>query len=248
MIWKMLKKTISLALAVILMLLLSCCGEGDEIQIEESTLTITDEETILASLTDEEMAVWETMPYIITMRMLERFDDNDDELLSTEIVYIDKIGRVKKFISYDECGLSDNDTIEWLNNQISQNKDAEIVNTADIHTLIEYYNTFMRIDKDSEFDQRYLVEVSWYIERHYWFKIYGIRDDNENGFEILNISFGDAGNPYIRFKNLDIRYTYNHKDEPLDTLGGETLDLYLQLDPFMVLCGGNMGYLTGEEG
>ena len=242
MVKEILKKAISFALAFAVVLSLSCCGVGDEILIDE----IPDEETILASLSDEEMEVWQTMPYIVTMRMLERYDKNEvklyDKYLYTEIVYIDKIGRVKKFITYDKCRSSEDDkTIDWLNNQIRQNENAELVDVADIHTLIDFYNTFMRIDSDSKFYERYLVGLDVYIERHYWFELYGIRNNGKNDFETLLISSSDAGNPYIRRNHTE-------KNEPLDTSGRETLDIYLQLDSFMVNIPGGIGHLTDEEG
>ena len=250
-------RILNIALAFAVVLSLSCCGAWDEILIDEiptkttsetaettsveTSLTIPDEETKLASLTDEEKEVWLSMPDIVTMRALYRYDE-DDQFLYTEIVYIDKIGRVNKFISYDDCKSPYDDVIiPWLNDQISHNENAEIADTADIHTLIEFYNTFMRIDNDSKLYLRYTITLGIEIKRHYGFELYGIRNNGKNDFETLLISSNNAGNPYIRRNHTE-------KNEPLDTSGDDTLELYLQLDPFMVLEAGGLGHLVGEEG
>ena len=215
--------------------------EITETTTEETSLTIPDEATILASLTDEEKEVWLSMPDIVTIRMLERFDDNDKKILYTEIVYIDKMGQTKKFVTHDNPNsFDDAGTIEWLNDQINQNEDVEFVGVADTHKLIKFYNALMCIDSNSKLYLSYSITPDEYIKRHYYFQIYGIRTDGKNDIETLRFSSNDAGNPHIR-------RNYTAKGEPFDTSGTKTLDLYLQLEPFMVLKDGGLGHLTGEE-
>ena len=214
--------------------------ETEEVTSVETTLTIPDEETILASLTDEEKEVWLSMPDIVTMRMLMRWDD--DNFLYTEIVYIDKMGQIKKIISPDKPESSEEEhKIEWLNDQIRQNEDAELSDVANIHTLIKFYNTFICVDNDSKWIPNYTVGLAVYIERHYWFEIYGIRNDGKNGFETIQFADGDAGYYYLRRNKTN-------DGESSDKTGRETVDLYLKLDPFMVDSPGGIGHLVGEEG
>ena len=291
---KFLKKSTSLALALAVVLSLSCCGVGDEILIdeiptettseaaettsetteeltadettyettteemtettteeteevtsEETSLTIPDEETILASLSDEEKEVWLSMPDIVTMRVLSRYDEEEEEIctefLYNEIIYIDKMGQVKKFITYDDYTSPDDDIIvAWLSDQISQNEDAELANVADIHKLLKFYNTFMCIDSDSQRVLNYTVGVSEEFNRHYYFRLYGIRNSLKNGLETLLLSKGNAGRYYVP-------RNYTDEGEPRDESGRKTFDLYLKLDPFMVKGGGGYGHLIDEE-
>ncbi|MCH5349400.1 MAG: hypothetical protein J1E40_08765 [Oscillospiraceae bacterium] len=213
--------------------------------IETTTHEITAEEAaILAELTDEEKQVWLTMPDIVTMRMLTRYNEKEKEIYSeflyNEIVYIDKMGQVRKFITYDDSGSPYDDVIiPWLNDQISENENAELIDVADIHTLIKFYNTFMCIDSDSQWISNHTIGLNVEFYRHYWFEIYGIRNNGENPFETLLISSGDAG-------DYEIRRNKTEEGEPKDKSGRETFDLYLELDPFMVK-NGFYGYLTGES-
>ena len=209
--------------------------------IETTTHEITPEEAeILAELTDEEKQVWLTMPDIVTMRMLKRYED-DGVFLYTEVVYIDKLCNVKKIICYDTPkSIDSDDIIEWLNEQIGQNKNTELIDVADIHSLIKFYNTFMCIDRNSKFHARYSIGLAMEIERHYWFEIYGIRDNGENEFETLLISRGNA-------ENLSIRGDYTDDWDFVDTYGNDTLNLYLKLDPFVVPGVGYGGHLAGED-
>ena len=216
-----------------------------EATLEETALTIPDEETILSSLTDEEKEVWLSMPDIVTMRVLDRYDEKEkheyDDFLYSEIVYIDKMGQVKKIITYDECNSSDDDIIvPWLNDQINQNEAAEITNVADIHALIEFYNTFKHIDSNAKSRQRYSgyrpdENIVW----HHFFRIYGIRNDGESSFETMEISSGTAGYLYVRYNETE-------ENDFSDTSGIDTLDLYLQLDPFLMDAGKTYGTLTDE--
>ena len=204
--------------------------ETEEVTPEATALTIPDEETILASLSDEEKEVWLSMPDIVTMRVLMLYDkwekEQYSEFLYNEIIYIDKIGQVKKIISYEEIITNDEDEyIEWLNGQISQNKDVEIINVADIHTLIEFYKTFKLINSDCVSSSIYGgIRADDIDPTHHYFKIYGIRNDGDVGFETLEISIGSTYNFRIQ----------RNKNDVSNTSGIDTLDLYLQLDPFMV--------------
>ncbi|MCH5194496.1 MAG: hypothetical protein J1F11_11075, partial [Oscillospiraceae bacterium] len=188
-------------------------------------------------LSDEEKEVWLSMPDIVTMRLLSRWD-NDDNFLHNEIIYIDKIGQVKKFITYDDYDSTN--VIPWLNDQISQNEDAEITNVADIHTLIEFYNTFMLVDRNTKFSPRHSIGLAIEIERPYCFEIYGIRDNGEKEFETLLIADGDAENLSVRNNYTDDYWDF------VDTYGNDTFELYLELDPFVIPGVGYSGHLANE--
>ena len=220
--------------------------ETEEVTTEETTLTIPDEGTILASLSDEEKEVWLSMPDIVTIRLLRRYDEDEEdfysEFLYTEVIYIDKTGQTKKFISPDKLAPSKTEcTIEWINDQISRNEDAELINVADIHTLIKFYNSFMEINSNTKWVINHTIGLAEYIERHYWFEIFGVRNNYENELETIRILDGDAGDYYMP------RH-YTDEGEPIYNSGRELVDLYLKIDPFMVDAGGGVGYLVGEDG
>ena len=251
---KLLKAVFS---AILCISALTSCGNttGETISTVPDTMETTAEEltttaeTILATLTDEEKEVWLSMPDIVTIRMLYRYD-NEDNFLHNEIVYIDKMGQIYKLISNDKYSSSDyNDIIGWLNNNISQNEDAEIADTADIHTLIEFYNTLICIDSNSKLEHWGGFCVDEYIERHYYFKIYGISNNGENNLKTILISEGDAGSYSIQHNYIRERNMYGiYEKKNIDTFGGDTFKLYLKIDPFMVKGSGGTGHLTGEDG
>ena len=215
--------------------------ETEEATPEEPKELTPEEIAILETLTDEEKEVWLSMPDIVTMRMLKRWDD-DGNLLYTEAVYIDKSGGVKKIICSDKPkSIYTDDIIDWLNDQIIQNKDAEYVDAANIHKLIEFYNTFMLVDRNTKFSARYSIGFAEEIKRPYWFEIYGIRDNGEKEFETLLISRGDAENLTVRNNYTDDYWDF------VDTYGDDTLELYLKLDPFVIPGVGISGHLVGEK-
>ncbi|MCH5349215.1 MAG: hypothetical protein J1E40_07820 [Oscillospiraceae bacterium] len=252
MICKLLKKSISLALAFAIVLSLSCCGiSGETIpkptinEITETTSEITPENiaealqvtpeelSILAELNSYEKETWQTMPDIVTIRILSYFEP---ERLQTEVVYIDKWGNVKKFIGPYTTPREYDSSLDWATDQISQNKDAELVDVADIHTLIEFYNTFKRVDRDYKFYCGY--EMLSYVDKaNYGFGIYGIRSDGENGFETLKFSRGTEYEYEIRLNDIN-------NEDYIDMSGIEAFDLYLKLDLLIKDAGGVLGWVA----
>ncbi|MCH5193117.1 MAG: hypothetical protein J1F11_04080 [Oscillospiraceae bacterium] len=239
--------------------LTSCVNDAGEniADTSETTETTADEtaEAILSTLTDKEKEVWLSMPDIVTIRLLRRYNGDDGDLYSeflyTEVIYIDKTGQVKKFISPDKLAPSETEcTVEWIHDQISRNEDAELINTADIHKLIKFYNTLTYIDPNSRLEYWGGIGLAEYIERHYWFEIFGIRSDGgKNIYEVLEISEGDAGDYSIQHNYIEKRNMFGiYEKKNIDTYGRDTFNLYLELDPFMVDRPGGVGHLTGEEG
>ncbi|MCH5193300.1 MAG: hypothetical protein J1F11_05010, partial [Oscillospiraceae bacterium] len=167
--------------------------------------------------------------------------------LYNEIIYIDKIGQVKKFITYDDYDSRDV-VVAWLNGQISQNEDAELIDEADIHTLIEFYNTLTCIDPNSKLQHWGGPGLCVEFDRHYWFRIFGVRSDGgKNSYEALEISAGDAGYYSIQHNYIDKYDSHGVLErKDIDKYGRDTFDLYLKLDPFMIKGGGGSGNLVGE--
>ncbi|MCH5349784.1 MAG: hypothetical protein J1E40_10715, partial [Oscillospiraceae bacterium] len=197
--------------------------------IETTTHEITSEEAaILAKLTDEEKEVWLTMPNIVTMRLTERYNANLEkpfsEFLYTEIICIDKLGQIKKITCPDSPGFDD--TISWLNEKINMNREIELVDIVNIHSLIKFYSTFMCVDRKGKYSTNPALSLDWEVLKDYYFELYGIRSDGVNGFETLKISYGDA-------ESIGVKCNYSDDWEIIDTYGSDTFKLYFKLDPLM---------------
>lgn len=217
----MLKKVFALIISTAMCLsLFSGCGESavGEAQAEETTAAAT---TVPEGLTAEETAVWESMPEIVTMRVL-----NDLQEKTTEILYIEKSGNVKKFMC-DEYYKGNMDT-EWVDEKITKSPNTETVGTVNISQLIEFYKIIMLIDDNSYMRSKFLLAPEMVSEKNYSYELYGIQNKDENSSQSLLIALGDSINPKIC-------------DDPH---GNEALDSYVQLDPYMILIDGYIGFVT----
>ena len=197
-------KLISIILsAIISVTLLTGCEKAESVA-EETTASETTAATIHADLTKEEMAVWESMPEIVTMRVY-----NDCIAEATEILYITKYGEMKSFTLE---GNSDNyRDIEWINEEIKIN-DVQSVKTTAVKQLIELYNAVSLIDMDSQSTKRQkMFSVSPQRPTTYNHVVYNICSSKN-----ICILSGNNMNEYI-----------------LDDLNGEEIfKMYLNIDPF----------------
>ena len=207
MIGKKIRCIFSIVLAAVIGIsLLSGCEKAESVQ-EETTVSETAIATVPTDLTEEEMAIWESMPEIVTMRVY-----NDYETETTEILYITKYGELKSFIS-DEYYERYKDT-DWILKKI-KDSEVDILNLTDIHKLIEFYSVFSLNDKESELATRSLLQHGIVEEIIYDYEIYGFYNTDE----FLAISIGSSADEYI----------IN------DSNGKETLKKYLDLDSFIKL-------------
>ena len=133
---------ISIILSSIITITLLTACEKTESVAEETTVSETTAATIPADLTEEEMAIWESMPDIVTMRVY-----NDYETETTEILYIEKSGTIKSFVS-DEYYEGYKDS-EWIANKIKTSQ-ASVIDKVDIHKLIELYDDCLSINRDNK--------------------------------------------------------------------------------------------------
>ena len=144
--------------------LFTACAKTESVA-EETTISETTAATIPADLTEEEMAIWESMPDIVTMRVY-----NDYETKTTEILYIEKSGTMKSFIS-DEYYEGYKDS-EWLANKIKTSQ-ASVIDEVDIHKLIELYDDCLSINKENKmiinelFKMGLEYDVTFRYEVHY---------------------------------------------------------------------------------
>ena len=202
-----LNRIISIILSsIISVTLFTGCAKTESVP-EETTVSETTAATISADLTEEEMAIWESMPDIVTMRVY-----NDCIAETTEILYITKYGEMKSFIS-DEYYEGYKDS-EWIENKINDSK-VEAISLTDVHKLIEFYNVFLLNDKNSKLRTVSSLQYGIVEEVTYYYEIYGLYNTDE----VLFISRGSSSKEYI----------IN------DANGRETLKKYLDVDPFIKL-------------
>ncbi|MBQ3161789.1 MAG: hypothetical protein IJC04_06645 [Oscillospiraceae bacterium] len=190
--------------AIISISLLSACEKTESIP-EETTISETTVATVPTDLTEEEMAIWESMPDIVTMRVY-----NDYETKTTEILYIEKSGAMKSFVS-DEYYKGYKDS-EWLSNKI-KTSEADVTGEVDIYKLIEYYKLLLLIDENCPMKSRQFISQQIQREAKFSYEIYGKNNLNNT------ITF--------------IAYKYASSENICDSLYGEELfDLYFEIDPF----------------
>ena len=200
-------KLISIILsAVISVTLLTGCEKAESVA-EGTTVSETTAATIPADLTEEEMAIWESMPDIVTMRIRDKYKSE-----TSEIVYIEKNGAIKTFLS-DEY-YQDKENPEWILKKINNNK-ADVIGYADIHKLINLYTNLLSIDIKSQMAERQVIKQQKSVNIVSGYEIYGFFNKNEN----ILFSYGYTGTEYVR-------------DDPH---GNELLILYLEIDPFLIL-------------
>ncbi len=198
-----LNRIISIILSSIISVTLFTGCEKSESIPEETTVSETTAATIPADLTEEEMAIWESMPDIVTMRVY-----NDFITETTEILYITKYGEMKSFTLE---GNSENyHDIEWINEEI-KNNEVQAVKTASISQLIELYNTISLIDMDSQLISRQSMSLDPQRKNTYNYAIYAM----------------------CNTENICVSRGYNTKEYILDNLYGEDVfKIYLNIDFF----------------
>lgn len=194
-----------------IIMLTGCSTAGDE-QPAKEEITVT----IPTDLSEEEMAIWETMPQVVTMRMYsEEFDDAEE---TREILFIEKNGAVRyfKLADYEKFykDYTAETELEWVAQKFTEAENYEITGTVDVHKFIEFYDTMSNIDTSSNMDiiQHPVGFLNTEPPYEYYYSIYGAL---ENG-KIIEFSEG-------------YHYGEDFYDDPY---GYEALRLYLEVDPF----------------
>ena len=191
-------------LSIITVTLFTACEKSESIP-EETTVSETTAATIPTDLTEEEMAIWESMPEIVTMRVYNDFITD-----TTEILYITKYGEMKSFIS-DEYYEGYKDT-DWIFQKIKDSK-VEAISLTDVHKLIEFYKILLLVEKDNSLKRRVLFAPDIYEEISDEYEVYGLNNENP----VL----------FLTGRTLN--------EEILDDIYGEELFFqYMELDNFIV--------------
>ena len=216
----MFRKILSVIMAIAVCVVgLSGCGESPP---EETETTMETEITAPSDLTEEEMRIWENMPDVVTMRTLTNVTNN-----ITEVMYIEKNGLMKNFIVDDETFFGYEHIVydtEWAEKKFEEHTNAEAVGTVDVHKLINFYNTFLLIDKESKITTKQSFVLPVENNRAYdKYEIYAALNnvDNGNG-EVVLISAGDIYTEYI------------HNDPN----GFIVYEMYVEIEPFRDVYGG----------
>ncbi|MBQ8176908.1 MAG: hypothetical protein IJ035_07750 [Oscillospiraceae bacterium] len=188
--------------AIITVTLLTACEKTESVA-EETTVSETTAATIPADLTEEEMAIWESMPDIVTMRVY-----NDYVTETTEILYIDKQGTIKKVIS-DEY-YTENRDIDWLYNKVIT-CETQIIDIASIQYLTELYSIFKVVDTQKALKSIHTFINQIHYDITYSYEIYFF---NGNGGIDL-VAYGRTANDYILDDDsgYDLRLKYAEIDD-----------------------------------
>ncbi|MBQ5319599.1 MAG: hypothetical protein J6K17_10930 [Oscillospiraceae bacterium] len=188
--------------SIITVTLLTACEKTESVA-EETTVSETTAAIIPTDLTEEEMAIWESMPDIVTMRVY-----NDYETKTTEILYIDKQGTIKKVVS-DEYYIENRD-VDWLYNKLIT-CESQIIDIASIHYLTELYSIFKIIDTQKALKSIHTFMNQIHYDITYSYEIYFF---NENGGIDL-VAYGRTANDYILDDDngYDLRLKYAEIDD-----------------------------------
>ena len=227
--------------SIITITLFTACEKSESIP-EETTVSETTAATIPADLTEEEMAIWESMPDIVTMRVY-----NDFITETTEILYITKYGEMKSFTLE---GNSENyHDIEWINEEIENNE----VQSVKITPIIQDNTKIARpiYNYTDEMVGKYIVDgkvVQKWID-NLWENKYKDRGDDTQGSQ--GAPDGTAQKPYqvniaenegvytatitIDFTNADTQY---YKLTP-STISTATFSLAINSDEEYVVTTSN---------
>ena len=168
----MFKKLLSGIMAVAVCVVgLSGCGES---QTEETETTLETEMTAPNELTEEEMQIWESMPDIVTMRVLNHYETE-----TTEIMYIEKSGAMKSFVCDEYYSTSNNS--EWIISKINNYK-AETIGVVDLHALIDFYSILLLVDLKKEMykESSMLMYLPVEYEHNYEYIVYGLYKNGKN--------------------------------------------------------------------
>ena len=135
-------KRLTAVLVTMLIILTGCSSAGEEQPAKEEIIV-----TLPTDLTDEEMAIWETMPQVVTMRInSERFysEEFDDKKEILEILFIEKNGAVRCFKWAGHEKFYKDYTVEtefeWAAQKFTEADKYEITGTVDVHKLIDVLN------------------------------------------------------------------------------------------------------------
>lgn len=172
-----LNRIISITLsAIITVTLFTGCAKAESVS-EETTISETTAITIPADLTEEEMAIWESMPDIVTMRVY-----NDYETKTTEILYIEKSGIMKSFVS-DEYYEGYKDS-EWIANKIKTSQ-TSVIDEVDIHKLIELYDACLSINKENKMIMNELFKMGLEYDVTFRYEVYYNAKNTESSILFL---------------------------------------------------------------
>jgi|GEM_PF-2577236 len=209
-------KRLTAVLVTMLIILTGCSTAGEE-QPEKEEITVT----LPTDLTDEEMAIWETMPQVVTMRLNSHYTKG--EHTSTDVAFIEKDGAIREFeITDDNDKFKEDLTIEteleWAAQKFTEADKYEITGTVDVHKLIEFYDVMSKIDINNEkkYDSWWDFSTGPYHENTYHWKIYGARNGGNEVIEFANGRY-----------NMDCYYD--------DLYGRNAFDLYAEIDWMIAL-------------
>ena len=171
----MFKKLLSGIMAVAVCVVgLSGCGESPP---EETETTVETEMTAPNELTEEEMQIWESMPDIVTMRVLNHYETE-----TTEIMYIEKSGAMKSFVcdEYFDVSTFTGNITEWFKENLGNFNKIVKKDTINVKQLITLYTLFTESNNDSKLTDKNLLSTGVQRETTHSFQIY--INTNENVF------------------------------------------------------------------
>ncbi len=219
------KRITAIVFSAIIMLT-GCSTAGDE-QPAKEEITVA----LPTDLTEEEMAIWETMPQVVTMRFDNTYKKR--EYTSTSVVFIEKNGAIREFEISDKNdkyweGNSAETKLEWAAQKFTEAENYEITGTIDVHKLIEFYSVMSKINTSNKITDHYWSLISPQIYHEYtgYWEIYGARNDKN---EIIEVAHGQY--------NIDGYYD--------DLYGYDALKLYVGIDRF-TLIGDDINWQSNE--
>ena len=194
--------------------LLSGCGDSPP----SETVTETTEQTTVTmptDLTEEEMGIWESMPDIVTMRVLNHYETE-----TTEIVFLTKNGVLSSVISeeYFDISTFSGDIMQLLEDNIEN--PAEIIKkNIDAKKIVKLYTLFTESYNGSGLKDKNLLSVGIQRETTHSFQIYV--NTGENVYSSIGTGLITAGERVNNERILDC------------TNGIDIYIAYLEIDPFI---------------
>ena len=192
-----LNRIISIILSsIITVTLLTCCAKTESVP-EETTVSETTAATIPADLTEEEMAIWESMPEIVFVKFYWDYSD----IITGE--YIDKYGCIRSFkfddMPYepDKAGdftildvkkieqYAEARNVEKVHTRITEHykivSDEAIIKKIGQKELLDFYLELLQVNINKKMEYDYFVDNALYG----WSCIYGIRKDKNNVDKVI---------------------------------------------------------------
>lgn len=213
----MIKFKLITAIVFSAIIMLTGCSSASDEQPAKEEITVT----LPTDLTEEEMAIWETMPQVVTMRINSHYTKG--EHTSTDVAFIEKDGAIREFEITDdndkfEEGFTIETELEWAAQKFTEAVNYEITGTVDVHKLIEFYDVMSKIDTSNKITDHYwsLVVPQIYHEYTGYWEIYGARNGKN---EVIEVAHGQY--------NIDGYYD--------DLYGYDALKLYVEIDRFTLI-------------